>query len=55
MVRTPPFHGGNMGSNPVGVTTFKVKVKAEVKIKVKVEVNSNLDLILNLFPIFLSN
>ena len=20
MVRTPPFHGGNMGSNPVGVT-----------------------------------
>lgn len=21
MVRTPPFHGGNTGSNPVGVTT----------------------------------
>ncbi len=20
MVKTPPFHGGNMGSNPVGVT-----------------------------------
>ena len=23
MVRTPPFHGGNMGSNPVGVTNAK--------------------------------
>ena len=22
MVKTPPFHGDNMGSNPVGVTTF---------------------------------
>ena len=21
-VKTPPFHGGNMGSNPVGVTLF---------------------------------
>lgn len=58
MVRTPPFHGGNMGSNPVGVTTFKVKVedkvKNEVKDKVKVEINSmlNLDLNLNLFCIF---
>ena len=24
MVRTPPFHGGNTGSNPVGVTNFGV-------------------------------
>lgn len=23
MVRTPPFHGGNMGSNPVGITNTK--------------------------------
>lgn len=23
MVRTPPFHGGNMGSNPVGITNKK--------------------------------
>ena len=23
MVRTSPFHGGNMGSNPVGITTKK--------------------------------
>ena len=23
MVRTPPFHGGNMGSNPVGITNEK--------------------------------
>lgn len=23
MVRTSPFHGGNTGSNPVGVTIFK--------------------------------
>jgi hypothetical protein len=22
MVRMPPFHGGNTGSNPVGVTKF---------------------------------
>ena len=22
VVKTPPFHGDNMGSNPVGVTTF---------------------------------
>lgn len=23
MVRTSPFHGGNMGSNPVGITNLK--------------------------------
>ena len=23
MVRTSPFHGGNMGSNPVGITNKK--------------------------------
>ena len=23
MVRTSPFHGGNMGSNPVGITNTK--------------------------------
>ncbi len=27
MVRTPPFHGGNMGSNPVGVTNKKAASK----------------------------
>ena len=25
-VKTPPFHGGNTGSNPVGVTMFVSKV-----------------------------
>ena len=27
MVKTPPFHGGNTGSNPVRVTTFKKNEK----------------------------
>ncbi len=25
MVRTSPFHGGNMGSNPVGITKFTLR------------------------------
>lgn len=27
MVRTPPFHGGNMGSNPVGITNANGRYK----------------------------
>ena len=27
MVKTPPFHGGNTGSNPVRVTTFEKLIK----------------------------
>ena len=26
-VKTPPFHGGNRGSNPLGVTSFKETIK----------------------------
>ena len=26
MVKTPPFHGGNMGSNPVRVTKLKASI-----------------------------
>ena len=30
MVRTSPFHGGNMGSSPVGITNKKPLLKREV-------------------------
>ena len=26
-VKTPPFHGGNRGSNPLGVTSFKETIE----------------------------
>ena len=29
VVRTPPFHGGNVGSNPAGVTTLVERVKCD--------------------------
>ena len=30
-VKTSPFHGGDMGSIPVGVTTFFIKVTMKIK------------------------
>ena len=30
-VKTPPFHGGNTGSNPVGVTIYFNEVNAEMR------------------------
>ena len=30
-VKTPPFHGGNTGSNPVGVTIYFNEVDAEMR------------------------
>ncbi len=31
MVKTPPFHGGNTGSNPVGVITDRLLIECYLK------------------------
>ena len=49
MVRTSPFHGGNMGSNPVGITNkksslmelFLLVIRSEVIIVSRVSERNN--------------
>ena len=36
VVKTPPFHGDNMGSNPVGVTTLFIRSSAAYAVDILV-------------------
>ena len=40
--KTPPFHGGNMGSNPVGVTTYGRLAQPGERLPYKQDVGSSI-------------
>ena len=42
MVKTPPFHGDNMGSNPVGVTTLGRLAQLGERLPYKQDVGSSI-------------